>query len=117
MSVVVDPEQGERPWADELAELIEAGVLEVPDDPEAPDGPRYLDELDFRDDEFGFQLSRVEAMEWELWAGAEQDEAEQTLLELNAPPWVFLPPGAELAAALAPVRPQTESPIALIELM
>ena len=27
-------------WAEELAGLIEAGVFEVPDDPEAPDGPR-----------------------------------------------------------------------------
>jgi hypothetical protein len=116
-TVMVDPEGGERPWADELADLIEAGVLSVPDDPEAPDGPRYLDEFDFRDDEFGFQMSRVDALEWELWAGVEQDEAEKTLLELKGPDWVFLPPGGELAAALEPVRPQTESPMALIEMM
>ncbi|HWD81949.1 MAG TPA: DUF222 domain-containing protein, partial [Kribbella sp.] len=62
-------------------------------------------------------MSRIDALEWELWAGVEQDEAEREMLRLKAPAWVFLPPGAELAAALEPLRPQCESPIALIEAM
>ncbi|TCC14015.1 DUF222 domain-containing protein, partial [Kribbella sindirgiensis] len=59
----------------------------------------------------------VDGLEWELWAGAEQDEAEREMLRLKAPAWAFLPPGAALAAALESVRPQCESPVALIELM
>jgi hypothetical protein len=102
---------------DELARLVEAGVVSVPDDPEAPDGPRVLSESDLLDEAVPFKMSRVEALEWELWAGAEQDEAEKTMLELKGPGWVFLPPGAELAASLEQVRPRTESPMALIELM
>ncbi|GAA1151022.1 hypothetical protein GCM10009630_56700 [Kribbella jejuensis] len=62
-------------------------------------------------------MSRVEAFEWQEWAGVEQDEAERVMLRLKAPAWVFLPPGAELAAALEELRPQCESPVALIEAM
>ncbi|QNE20702.1 DUF222 domain-containing protein [Kribbella qitaiheensis] len=116
-TVAVDPWYGEQVDADELAALIEAGVLTVPEDPEAPGGPRYVDEFDLFDDGSRFQMSRIDALEWELWAGVEQDEAEKIMLEMKAPEWVFLPPGGELAAALEEVRPQTESPMALIELM
>ncbi|MGW7687178.1 DUF222 domain-containing protein [Kribbella sp. NPDC054772] len=62
-------------------------------------------------------MSRVDELDWEMWAAADQDEAEREMLRRTAPPWVLLPPGAELAAALEPVRPQYETPVALIELM
>ncbi|MFF0270779.1 DUF222 domain-containing protein [Kribbella sp. NPDC004536] len=62
-------------------------------------------------------MSRVDALEWEEWAGVDQDEAERFMLRLKAPAWVFLPPGAELAAALEELRPQCESPIASLEAM
>ncbi|GAA1651293.1 hypothetical protein GCM10009744_48750 [Kribbella alba] len=113
----VDHEYGEQQFAADLDALLEAGLIPIPDDPEAPGGPRLLDEKDFYADGASLQLSAVDALEWELWAGVEQDEAERCLLQDKAPAWVFLPPGAELAAALEPVRPQTESPIALIEVM
>ena len=84
-------------------------------DPEDSHPPRFLSEEDLYDDLP--PMSRVDGLEWELWAGVDQDEAEREMLRLKAPAWVFLPPGAELAAALESVRPQCESPIALIELM
>ncbi|TDW84208.1 uncharacterized protein DUF222 [Kribbella pratensis] len=84
-------------------------------DPEDPHPPRFLGEEDLYDDLP--PMSRVDGLEWELWAGVDQDEAEREMLRLKAPAWVFLPPGAELATALESVRPQCESPIALIELM
>ncbi|TDO60013.1 uncharacterized protein DUF222 [Kribbella sp. VKM Ac-2571] len=97
----------------------EAGWALVPPDdlpdPADPCPPRYLGEEDWYDDLP--PMSRVDGLEWELWAGVEQDEAEREMLRLKAPAWVFLPPGAELAAALEELRPQCESPIALIEAM
>jgi hypothetical protein len=113
----VDHEYGEQQFAADLDALLEAGLIPIPDDPEAPGGPRLLDEKDFYADGAALQLSAVDAIEWELWAGVEQDEAERCLLRDQAPAWVFLPPGADLAEALEQVRPQTESPIALIEVM
>ncbi|TCC16115.1 DUF222 domain-containing protein, partial [Kribbella speibonae] len=95
-----------------------AGALMPPDDwpdPENPHPPRYLGEEDWYDDLP--PMSRVDGLEWELWAGVEQDEAEREMLRLKAPAWIFLPPGAELAAALEELRPQCESPVALIEAM
>jgi hypothetical protein len=62
-------------------------------------------------------MSKVDALEWEVWAGVDQDDAERAMLADRAPGWVLLPPGGELAAALEGVRPQAESPIALIEVM
>ncbi len=91
---------------------------EPPDDlydPDDPDAPVALTEEDLFD--LPFQANKVDDLEWELWAGVDQDEAEREMLRRCAPPWVFLPPGGELAAALEPVCPQAESPIALIELM
>ncbi|TDO52961.1 uncharacterized protein DUF222 [Kribbella sp. VKM Ac-2571] len=93
-------------------------AVDPPDDlydPENPHPPRFLGAEDWYDDLP--PMSRVDGLEWELWAGVDQDEAEREMLRLKAPAWVFLPPGAELAAALESVRPQCESPIALIELM
>jgi hypothetical protein len=116
-ATLIDPQYGEQEFAAEVAALIESGLISVPENPEAPAGPTLVDETDFFDDGSSLQMSQVDALEWELWAGVEQDEAERLLLELKAPAWVFLPPGGELAAALEQVRPQTESPIALIELM
>ncbi|MGZ0149310.1 DUF222 domain-containing protein [Kribbella sp. WER1] len=77
--------------------------------------PRYVGEEDLYDDLP--PMSRVEQFDWQEWAGVDQDEAERAMLRLKAPAWVFLPPGAELAAALETLRPQCESPIALIEAM
>ena len=95
-----------------------AGALMPPEDlpdPADPRPPRYVGEEDWYDDLP--PMSRVDGLEWELWAGIEQDEAEREMLRRKAPAWVFLPPGAELAAALEELRPQCESPIALIEAM
>src|SRR2546423_1230360 len=110
-----------------------AGVPIPPDDVYGLDGihgaeggfvPQYLDEDLFFEDVWDPDrhdelpaMSRIDALEWELWAGVEQDEAEREMLRLKAPAWMFLPPGAELAGALEPLRPQCESPIALIEAM
>jgi len=116
-TVSADPHYGDHEFAAEFAALLDAGRICVPDDPDAPGGPVLLDEHDVLDPDPCPQMSRVDALEWELWAGVDQDEAERTMLEQKAPPWVFLPPGAELAAALEQVRPQTESPVALIEVM
>jgi hypothetical protein len=118
MEMLIDPEYGEHGFAEEVDALEAAGVFVAPDDlcdPDDPDGPLWLSEEDL----FGElpPMSRVDALEWELWAGVDQDEAERFMLQQKAPAWVFLPPGAELAAALEPVRPQCESPIALIALM
>ena len=103
--------------AEDWAELEAAGLVPPGDlcDPDDPDGPAYLSEEEWYDDLP--PMSRVDGLEWELWAGVEQDEAEREMLRLKAPAWVFLPPGAELAAALEELRPQCESPIALIEAM
>jgi hypothetical protein len=101
----------------ELDALDAAGLLIPPDDPEAADGPALIDEADFYDTGDCYRMSRVEAFEWQEWAFVEQNEAERFLLERDAPSWVFLPPGAELAAALEQVRPKTLSPMALVELM
>jgi hypothetical protein len=105
----------------QLAELEAAGALIPPDDlwdPDDPDGPALLGEEDLYDDLLPpVPMSRVDALEWEQWAGIDQDEAERAMLRRQAPDWVFLPPGADLAAALEPIRPQDESPVALIELM
>ncbi|MGW6196739.1 DUF222 domain-containing protein [Kribbella sp. NPDC055110] len=101
-----------------LAWMEAAGALMPPDDlpdPADPHPPRFLGEEDWYDELP--PMSRVDGLEWELWAGVEQDEAEREMLRLKAPAWVFLPPGAELAAALEELRPQCESPIALIEAM
>ncbi|MFF1819283.1 DUF222 domain-containing protein [Kribbella sp. NPDC058245] len=86
-----------------------------PYDPDDPDAIVALS----ADDLFGepYQANKVDDLEWELWSGLDQDEAEREMLRRSAPAWVFLPPGGELATALEPVRPQTESPIVLIELM
>ncbi|HET6738076.1 MAG TPA: DUF222 domain-containing protein, partial [Kribbella sp.] len=80
-----------------------------------PDEPFDPDPFDPYDDPP--PMSRIDALEWELWGAIDQDEAEREMLRQKAPPWVFLPPGAELAAALETVRPEYESPIATIELM
>ncbi|TCC25507.1 HNH endonuclease signature motif containing protein [Kribbella speibonae] len=110
------------PIAADLGTAVVAGALVPPDDvydlddlydPEGLHPPRLLSEEDLYDDLP--PMSRVDGLEWELWAGVEQDEAEREMLRLKAPPWVFLPPGAELAAALEELRPQCESPTALIE--
>ncbi|MDX6279333.1 MAG: hypothetical protein QOH03_404 [Kribbellaceae bacterium] len=114
-SGVVDREYSGQSFADELDLLLESGVICAPEDPDGPGGPRFVDEADYYDDLP--PLSAVDALEWERWAGIEQDEAERRLLAENAPAWVFLPPGAELAAALEQVRPESLSPIVLIELM
>ncbi|MEV6270487.1 DUF222 domain-containing protein [Kribbella sp. NPDC051936] len=84
-------------------------------DPDDPQPPRFLSEEDLYDDLP--PMSRVDELEWELWAGVDQDAAEREMLRLKAPAWVSLPPGAELAAALQELRPQLESPVALIEAM
>ncbi|GAA1692486.1 hypothetical protein GCM10009745_42340 [Kribbella yunnanensis] len=76
------------------------------------------DEFDITEDDLYDDLppmSKVDALEWELWSGVDQDEAEREMLRREAPAWVFLPPGADLAAALETVRPQCLSPMALIE--
>jgi hypothetical protein len=107
--------------AAELASMEAAGALMPPGDlcdPDAPDcadGPLCLSEEDLYDELPA--MSRVDGLEWELWAGVDQDEAERVMLRRKAPAWVFLPPGGELAGELESVRPQWESPIALIELM
>src|SRR6266508_4464136 len=116
-AITVNSGYGEQDLAAELDALDAAGLLVPPDDPWSADGPVLIDETDFYDTGDCYRMSRVEAFEWREWAGVEQDEAERFLLELEAPAWVFLPPGAELAAALEAVRPQTLSPMALIELM
>ncbi|MFI7065502.1 DUF222 domain-containing protein [Kribbella sp. NPDC050124] len=95
--------------------LVPPGDLWDPDDPACSDGPVWLREEDLFDELP--PMSRVDALERELWAGVEQDEVERLMLRQKAPAWVFLRPGAELAAALEAVRPQWESPMALIELM
>ncbi|TDC14249.1 DUF222 domain-containing protein, partial [Kribbella albertanoniae] len=81
------------------------------DDPEAP---TVFSEEDVYDDDLP-PMSAVDQLEWELWASADQDEAELFMLRQSAPAWVFLPPGGDLAAALEETRPQCLSPMALIE--
>ncbi|WP_457061984.1 DUF222 domain-containing protein [Kribbella sp. CWNU-51] len=94
----------------------------IPEDPDDPEGPRLISEQDQLDAELDAVLgrsrfSRVDALEWELWDGVDQDEAERELLRREAPAWVFLPPGGQLATELEGTRPQAMSPMALIELM
>jgi Domain of unknown function (DUF222) len=113
---MTDPVYGEQDFAAELAALEAAGVLVAPADRECPDGPVEVLAVDWFD-ETPQRMSKVDALEWEVWAGVEQDDAERAMLLDRAPAWVFLPPGGELAAALEGVRPQAESPVALIEVM
>ncbi|TDO46263.1 uncharacterized protein DUF222 [Kribbella sp. VKM Ac-2527] len=115
-AITVNSGYGEHDLAAELDALDAAGLLIPPDDPEAVGGPVLIDETDYYDTVDSYRMSRVEAFEWQEWALADQNEAERFLLELDAP-WVFLPPGAELAAALEQVRATTLSPMALVELM
>ncbi|TDO43285.1 uncharacterized protein DUF222 [Kribbella sp. VKM Ac-2527] len=116
-AITVNSGYGEHDLAAELDALDAAGLLIPPDDPEAVGGPVLIDETDFYDTVDCYRMSRVEAFEWQEWALADQNEAERFLLELDAPAWVFLPPGAELAAALEQVRATTLSPMALVELI
>ncbi len=89
-----------------------------PDDLYDPDDPGPPTVLSFEDlFDIPLQASKVDQLEWELWDGVDQDEAEREMLRRCAPSWVFLPPGGELASALELVRPQAETPTALIELM
>ncbi len=94
----------------------------IPEDPDDPEGPTLISEQDQWDAELDAVLGRnrfshVDAVEWELWDGVDQDEAERELLRREAPAWVFLPPGGQLATELEGTRPQAMSPMALIELM
>ena len=96
--------------------------FDIPEDPDAPDGPRFVGQQDELDAELDLFLgrnrsSRVDALEWELWDGVDQDKAEREMLRREAPAWVLLPPGGNLATALESTRPQAMSPMALIELM
>ncbi|TDO51264.1 hypothetical protein EV643_1031, partial [Kribbella sp. VKM Ac-2527] len=116
-AITVNSGYGEHDLAAELDALDAAGLLVPPDDPEAAGGPVLIDEIDFYDTGDCYRMSRVEAFEWREWAGADQDEAERFLLERDAPAWVFLPPGADLATALEQVRATTLSPMALVEVM
>src|SRR4051794_37920454 len=77
-------------------------ISDIPPDPDDPNGPRFVDELDIWDAELDVllgrnQFSRVDTLEWELWDGHDQDQAERELLRRTAPPWVLLPPGGDLA--------------------
>ncbi|TDD43413.1 DUF222 domain-containing protein [Kribbella antibiotica] len=83
------------------------------DDPEAP---TMLSEENLYDDDLP-PMTAIDQLEWELWAGVEQDDAERFMLRQSAPAWVFLPPGGELATALESVRIKCLSPMALIEFM
>ncbi|MFI5731385.1 DUF222 domain-containing protein [Kribbella sp. NPDC051587] len=94
---------------------------EVPDDAydevwdlDDPEAPMVISEEEFYDADLP-PMSAVDQLEWELWASADQDEAERFMLRQSAPDWVFLPPGGDLAAALGSVRVQCLSPMALIE--
>ncbi|TDO46520.1 uncharacterized protein DUF222 [Kribbella sp. VKM Ac-2571] len=96
--------------------------LFYPTDPELPGGQAVISEQDQLDAELDELLgrnrySRVDEFEWQEWDGIEQDAAEREMLRREAPPWVFLPPGGALAAALEVTRPEAMSPMALIELM
>ncbi|MEV0289715.1 hypothetical protein AB0H36_36785 [Kribbella sp. NPDC050820] len=108
--------------------LLPSGVvstledLDIPEDPHASGGPRFINEQDEQDAELDVLLGRnrfsqVDTLEWELWDGVDQDEAEREMLRRCAPAWVCLPPGGELAGALEQTRPEAMSPMALIELM
>jgi hypothetical protein len=97
-------------------------AFDIPEDADAPDGPRFVNEQDDLDAELDVILGRnrssaVDALEWELWDGVDQDEAEREMLRRAAPAWVLLPPGGGLATALEQTRPQAMAPMALIELM
>jgi hypothetical protein len=96
---LTDPVYGEQGFAAELAALDAAGLLVAPADPQAPDGPVEVLAVDWYDDA-PQRMSRVDALEWQVWAGVEQDDAERAMLADRAPGWVFLPPGGELATAL-----------------
>jgi hypothetical protein len=119
MAVMTDPDYGEVDLAAELDARAAAGALLPPMDVEArdlSDGPMEISEMDFYDTA-SHRLSEVDALEWELFAAIDHDEAERFLLEDKAPPWMTLPPGGELATALERLRPTVESPIALVEVM
>ncbi|MET9275011.1 DUF222 domain-containing protein [Kribbella sp. NPDC003557] len=116
--VATNPALGAPAPTDPWFTTAEVAYRPPPDDlydPDDPHPPRFLSEEDLYDDLP--PMSRVDQLEWELWAGVDQDAAEQEMLRLKAPAWVFLPPGAELAAALEELRPEHESPVALIEAM
>ncbi|MGY4766618.1 DUF222 domain-containing protein [Kribbella sp. CWNU-51] len=107
--------------ADAQSDALSSGgaAFEIPDD---LGGPRFVSEQDEWDAELDVLLgrnrfSRVDTLEWELWDGVDQDEAEREMLRREAPAWVLLPPGGGLATALESTRPQAMSPMALIELM
>src|SRR5512144_619682 len=58
---------------------------DIPEDPDDPAGPRFISEQAQWDAELDAVLgrnrfSRVDSVEWELWDGVEQDEAERELL-------------------------------------
>jgi hypothetical protein len=93
-----------------------------PEDPIDIGGPLIVSEQDQWDAELDellgrSRLSAVDVLEWELWDGVDQDDAEREMLRRDAPPWVLLPPGGELASALEQTRPQAMSAVALVELM
>jgi len=99
-----------------------SGDLDIPEDADDLLGPRFFSEEDMLDAELdellgGPRFSRVDTLEWEEWDGVEQDEAERAMLRREAPAWVFLKPGGDLAAALEDTRPGVMSPVALMELM
>jgi hypothetical protein len=96
--------------------------LPWPGDPDLPGAPPTAGDDGLWDAELGVAVgetrrSGVDDFEWQEWHGVDQDEAERALLELDAPAWLSLPPGGQLAAALEGTRPTVLSPIALIELM
>jgi len=110
-----DPEFGDGDaFAAHLDALASAGQLEPPDE----------DEISWRDwltapdpEETAGPLSRVDELDWEMWATIDRDEVESLILEERAPAWMRLPPGAALAAALEGVRCADEDPVGLIEVM
>ncbi|MFI7064630.1 hypothetical protein ACIBL3_26805 [Kribbella sp. NPDC050124] len=96
--------------------------LYYPTDPDLPGGPPVITAQDHVDAELDEllgrnRLSRVDDLEWEEWHGIDQDDAEREMLRRDAPAWVSLPPGGDLATALESTRPQAMSPIVLIELV
>lgn len=110
-------------YADEAAFVAEfeamaaAGHADEPP-PDPGDDVDWFDCVVPPEESAGFgQVSRVDRLEWELWASTDRDEAEAVLLAERAPAWFGVPPGGELATALEGVRCSTESPVALVEIM